>query len=143
MLGSLGGLREAAYVNALMADVLIWAGRWSDAFRLLDETLRRSAHTGVMAFDARLRTSKAAALALDGEIASAEQEFERAIGIARGQLAKMFELQACSGLARLWLSQGRPKEARLLIEPIVAWFTEGLNLPDLQEARAIVAACGP
>ena len=39
VLVSLGWQREAAYVNGLMADVLAWAGRKSEAIKLLDETL--------------------------------------------------------------------------------------------------------
>jgi adenylate cyclase len=144
VLASLGGQREMAYANALMADVLIWAGRWSDAVSLLDETLRRSAATGVVAFDAKLLTSKAAALAkLDSEIAATEQQFEHAIDVARRQSARLFELQACSGLARLWLGQGWNKKARLVLEPVLARFTEAQNLPDFRAAREILDACGP
>lgn len=144
VLASLGGQREMAYVNALMADVLIEAGQWPDAIRLLDDALRRSAENGVVAFDAKLRTSKAAALAnLDSEIAAAEQQFECAIDVARSQ-ARLFELQACSGLARLWLlGQGRTQEAHLVLEPVLDQFTEVPLLPDFRKAREILAACGP
>jgi class 3 adenylate cyclase/tetratricopeptide (TPR) repeat protein len=141
---SLGGQRETAYVDGLMADVLAWAGRKSEAVRLLDETLRRSAETGVVAFDARIRCSKAVVLAAgsDAEIAAAEREFRRAIDIARNQSARLFELQACNGLARLWLKQDRSADARVLLEPVLDWFTEGPTLPDLREAREVLAGCG-
>ena len=62
-LHSLGSRRETAYVNGLMADVLAWAGRQSEAIRLLDETLLASARTGAAAFDARTGCRKAAMLA--------------------------------------------------------------------------------
>jgi len=143
MLTSLGGQREAAYVNGLMADVLVWAGRQSEAAGILDETLLRSAATGVVAFDAGLRSRKAAVLATgsDAEIAAAECEFRCAIDIARNQSARLFELQACNALARLWLKQDRTSEARALLEPVLDWFTEGRTLPDLREAHEILAAC--
>jgi predicted ATPase len=62
-----------------------------------------------------------------------------AIAIARNQSAKLFELQACSGLARLWLRRGRPTDVQVLLEPVHAWFTEGLTLPDLREAQDLLA----
>ena len=140
-LHSLGSRRETAYVNGLMADVLAWAGRQPEAIRLLDETLLASARTGAVAFDARIRCRKAAILATGSgtDVAAAEAEFRYAIDIAQSQSSKLFELQSCIGLARLWLRQGRPAEARGLLEPIHAWFTEGLTLPDLREAREVLA----
>jgi predicted ATPase len=145
VLVSLGGQRETAYVDGLMADVLAWTGRKSEVIRLLDETLLRSASTGVVAFDARIRCRKAMVLATgsDVEMAAAEQEFRRAIDIARQQSAKLFELQSCCGLARLWLRQGRPADVQGLLEPVLDWFTEGLTLPDLRDAREVLAECGP
>ena len=143
VLAALGWQREAAYVNGLMADVLAWAGRKSDAINLLDETLVTSARSGVVAFDARIRCRKAIVLATgpDADIAAAEQEFKYAIDIARNQSAKLFELQSCCGLARLWLRRGRAADAQILLEPVHAGFTEGLTLPDLREAQDLLAEC--
>ncbi len=140
-LHSLGSRRETAYVNGLMADVLAWSGRQPEAIRLLDETLLASARTGAVAFDAKIRCRKAAILATGSgaDVVAAEAEFRHAIDIAQGQSSKLFELQSCIGLARLWLHQGRPAQARSLLEPIHAWFTEGLTLPDLREAREVLA----
>jgi predicted ATPase len=140
-LHSLGSRRETAYVNGLMADALAWAGRQSEAMRLLDETLLVSARTGAAAFDARTRGRKATMLATGSgaDVAAAEAEFKYAIDIARNQSSRLFELQSCIGLARLWLRQGKPAEARGLLEPVHAWFTEGMTLPDLREAREVLA----
>jgi len=33
--------------------------------------------------------------------------------------------------------QGRRKEARTMLAQIYGWFTEGLELPDVEEARAL------
>jgi predicted ATPase len=38
----------------------------------------------------------------------------------------------------MWRDQGRPDEARELLEPIFGWFTEGFDLPDLTEAKALL-----
>lgn len=41
-------------------------------------------------------------------------------------------------LARLWQQQGKRTEAQELLAPIYAWFTEGFDTADLQEARALL-----
>ena len=110
----LGWQREAAYVNVLLADVLTLAGRWPEAMHLLDETLRTSARSGVAAFDACLHVRKAIVFQNMSDNAAAEHEFVRAVAVACTQSAKLLELQACNGLARLMLQQGRTAEARRL-----------------------------
>jgi predicted ATPase len=72
--------------------------------------------------------------------AAAEQSYREAIAVARGQQAKALELRAATGLARLWRDDGRPDEARDLLAPVYGWFTEGLDTPDLVEAKALLAS---
>ena len=69
---------------------------------------------------------------------AAEGHFAQAIEIARGQSAKLFELHAAVSLARLWSEQGRCAEAHELLAPKYEWFTEGFNLPNLKEAKALL-----
>ena len=57
--------------------------------------------------------------------------------MARSQEARALELRAATGLARLWHGQGRREEARDLLKPVYAWFTEGLDTADLIEAREL------
>jgi len=64
--------------------------------------------------------------------------FAEAIRIARGQSAKLFELRAAVCLARLWSEQGKRAEAGELLAPTYEWFTEGFNLRDLKEAKALL-----
>ena len=52
--------------------------------------------------------------------------------------AKMYELQAIMGLARLLASRGRRDEAHAMLAEIYNWFTEGFDLPDLNEAKALL-----
>ena len=40
-------------------------------------------------------------------------------------------------LARLWRSQGKPKQARDLLAPVYGWFTEGFDTLDLK-AKALL-----
>ena len=48
------------------------------------------------------------------------------------------ELQAATGLRRLWLQQGKPREARQLLAPVYGWCTEGFDTADLQEVKALL-----
>jgi tetratricopeptide (TPR) repeat protein len=62
----------------------------------------------------------------------------RAIEIARWQETKLLELRAASALARRWSAIGRAAEARVLLGTIYGSFSEGLDTPDLREARALL-----
>jgi predicted ATPase len=73
-----------------------------------------------------------------GAPAEAEACFCEALDIARRQKAKLWELRAATHLARLWQSQGKRHEAKELLAPIYAWFTEGFDTPPLEEARALL-----
>jgi predicted ATPase len=50
----------------------------------------------------------------------------------------MWELRAAMSFARLRRNHGRPVEARDLLAPVYEWFTEGLDTPDLKEAKALL-----
>ena len=66
----------------------------------------------------------------------------RALTIARHQQAKSLELRAAMSLARLLQRQGKGDAARELLASIYAWFTEGFDTADLQEARALLEEVG-
>lgn len=70
--------------------------------------------------------------------AEAKRCFEQAIGIARTQSAKWWELRASLSLARLYADRGRAAEARGQLQPVYDWFREGLSTPDLQAARSLI-----
>jgi predicted ATPase/DNA-binding winged helix-turn-helix (wHTH) protein/class 3 adenylate cyclase len=79
-------------------------------------------------------------LAQAGELAAAEKSFDRAIAVARRQEAKLHELRASVGLARLWRRRGDRRQALDLLAPIYGWFTEGFETPDLKGAKALLDA---
>jgi predicted ATPase len=58
--------------------------------------------------------------------------------IAQRQNARSLELRASTSLARLWRGQGKVQQARELLAPVYAWFTEGFGTRDLKEAKALV-----
>jgi DNA-binding winged helix-turn-helix (wHTH) protein/predicted ATPase len=68
----------------------------------------------------------------------AEECFRRAVAVARRQKAKLLELRAVMNLSRLWQGQGKQKKARQTLAGIYAWFTEGFDSVDVQEAKALL-----
>ena len=58
--------------------------------------------------------------------------------MARPQQAKSLELRAAMSRSRLWQQQGKRDAARQLLPEVYAWFSEGLDTVDLQEARALL-----
>ena len=72
------------------------------------------------------------------EPARAEANLREALVVARAQISHTLELRAGMSLARLWLGRGRTGEARDLLQPTVAWFTEGHDTADLREAIALL-----
>jgi predicted ATPase len=78
-------------------------------------------------------------MSLEPNAIKAQTHFERALGVARQQQAKSWELRASMSLARLWRDQGKVQQARELLAPVYGWFTKGFDTRDLKEAKALLA----
>jgi tetratricopeptide (TPR) repeat protein len=74
--------------------------------------------------------------------AEAEKCFLHALEIARRQNAKSLELRTALSLSRLWLQQGKKEKAQHLLTEIYGWFSEGFDIPELQEARTLLEELG-
>lgn len=61
-----------------------------------------------------------------------------AIRLAREQSAKLAELRATISLAQLVAKEGSRQRARSLLAEIYNWFTEGFDIVDLKEAKALL-----
>jgi predicted ATPase len=72
----------------------------------------------------------------------AEDCFLSALKSAQAQNAKFWELRAAHSLASLWSGEGRDTEARKLLAPIYGEFTDGIDLPDLDDARRLLESFG-
>jgi hypothetical protein len=70
--------------------------------------------------------------------AAAEKYFLQALDWARRQETLSWELRAATSLARLQHQQGRSGDARGLLAPVYARFTEGFGTADLRAAKALL-----
>jgi predicted ATPase len=130
------------YLIALAASAHEIAGQIEEAATQLEDALQIVEKTGERWFAAELNRLKCQLLLRQGHPAATEEQYRKALSIARAQEAKMWELRAAAGLARLWHEQDRRAEARDLLAPIYGWFTEGFDTPDLKEAKALLDELG-
>jgi predicted ATPase len=134
----LAGMRDLAVIaslpfyQSLLADMPSVTAQRCIA---LDEALELSGRTADIWFTAELHRRRSALLA---DPALAETELQRALAIARGQSAKLFELRAATGLARLWAAQQNRDAARDLLVSVHGWFKEGRHRPDLSDAKRLL-----
>jgi len=115
-------------------------GQFDEARRCIDEAMTTVEITGERWCEAEVNrmAGEIALLSSDPGAAKAQAYFERAITIARKQQARSWELRGAMSMARLWRDQGKPKQARELLAPVYAWFTEGFETRDLKKAKALL-----
>jgi class 3 adenylate cyclase/predicted ATPase len=130
------------YHIALLAGACEIAGQSEEAWTLLEDALGIVDRTGERWFAAELYRRKGELLLRKGHAASVEELYRKALGIAKEQEAKLWELRASVSLARLLRDHGRLAEARDLLAPVYGWFTEGGDTPDLKEAKTLVDEIG-
>jgi tetratricopeptide (TPR) repeat protein len=123
-------------MESWLADVHAKAGENETALSIVERALSNIGDVTGRAWEAELHRQRAQILfVLDpSKVREAESHLEKAIEVARGQSAKSLELRAATSLAELWRTQGRPNEARALLEPIYGWFHEGAETADLRRA---------
>ena len=135
-----GSRHDTPVYLALLAEALALAGKIEEGLAVLDDALAQAAVSGERGWDAeihRLRGELTAWLPYP-DPAKAEGSFRTALAIAREQGTRGYELRAATSLARLWREQGRRTEARELLAPLYASFTEGFDTQDLKEAQRLL-----
>jgi len=130
---------------ALLAEASSAAGQPEAGLAVLDEACTLMATTEARWWEAELsRLQGVLLLQLPSPaVSQAKACFHHAIEVARRQQAKALELRAALSLSRLWQQQGQREAARNLLAPLYAWFTEGLDTPDLREAKTLLATLEP
>jgi len=122
------------------------AGEVSQGLATAEEALARCEAREERWYVAELWRIKGELLLHPGEhhsATAAEQAFNAAFDVARGQGALFWELRTAISLARLRMSQSRPADARHVLESVCGKFSEGFEIADLRRARAMMAQLLP
>jgi len=132
------------FLLGCLADVHAQAGDTAEALATLDEA--EGAVPGEELWRADTLRRRAELLARAGaDTATVEATFRDALTVARRQGAKAYELRAGTSYALFLRAHGRAAEARELLAPLYASFTEGFDTRDLIEAKALLEelTCAP
>ena len=131
------------YYLSILGEALTQAGRFEEAHRAFAEAFALVGRNDERFQEAELhRLHGELHLAEANDQAAATACFHRALGIARQQGSRAWELRATASLARLWHRQGRGHEAYALLTPVLGGFSEGLTTPDLVDASVLLKELG-
>jgi class 3 adenylate cyclase/tetratricopeptide (TPR) repeat protein len=133
--GAVGGT-SAALVWLARAYAIL--GRPVDGLNCLAEAAQIIKKKDERNPEAELHSVRGDLLSATGDPSAAERSYLQAIAVAKLQSAKPLELRASISLARLCCKQDKRGQARDLLAPIYAWFTEGFDTPILKEAKALL-----
>ena len=154
---------QRGYFLALLAEALGKARQAEEGLRILEEALLLAHPSGDRWYLAELYRVKGELLLMQATgggrsraaaggnspvepessdesaaIVRAEGCFQQSIKIARRQNANSWELRAATSLARLYQNQGKHEQARNLLAPVFARFSEGFDTADLRDAKALL-----
>jgi adenylate cyclase len=131
------------YYLVLLAGALLRASQLERAQDALDEADRLAQATGQHAYGAEHARLQAEVFGASGKIDDAERSYHQALAISRDQGARWLELRATRGYAHRLVERGRSAEAHDLLNPMVAWFTEGRDTMDFLYAEALLKTLEP
>lgn len=129
---STGTSMRRPYFLALLADAHLHANHTNEGLSIIAEAedlIESSGETRWQAETVRLRGALMERAGADKK--DVEGIYQRAIEIARLQEAEWLHVRAANSLGQLWHENGQVVEARELLRPLYAWFTEGFDTPDL------------
>ena len=130
------------YYFGLLAGAHGRIGQTSEGLTLLSDALEVIERTDERWFEAELYRLRGELLRAKGDREGAELWLSRSLAKAQAQNAKLWELRACRSIASLRGDQGKRTEGRKLLAAAFGSFTEGLDTPDLQEAKALLVELG-
>jgi len=136
------------YELLVFAEALLKADQPDRAHQVVQEALDCIMTSPNRLFEAEALRLLGVCLATQGgeRIAQAEARLLQAIETSDRQGALFFKLRAATSLGRVWRNQNRRREAHDLLSQVYDRFTEGLDTPDMKDARALLddlEAAGP
>ena len=132
------GMRRP-YFLALLADALLGDGQTEEGLTIIAEAEALIERTGETRWHAETLRLKGALMDRAGAATQdIEVTYQRAMEIAHAQEARCLQLRAATSLGQLWHGRGKASQARQLLDPLYAWFSEGFDTPDVRRARALL-----
>ncbi|MGA7328644.1 MAG: hypothetical protein WBX25_30175 [Rhodomicrobium sp.] len=134
------GLQDTSFLGEF-AKGLGRAGKISEGLDAINEALDLSEKTEERWYTAELLGIKGDLLLLqgkDGTVAQAEDQFERALNLARSQGALSFELRSAMRLFGLKRKQNGGDDASALLKSVYDRFSEGFGTADLKKTKALL-----
>jgi predicted ATPase len=131
---------DRPYFLSLLAEASAAGGDLDEGLAMLAEALDLAHRYRDVYWEPEIHRLKGQLLLQRSGEATAEAEvcYRQAMDIARHQAARSLELRAAMSLARLWTAHGEREQARSLLAEVYAKFTEGLETPDLVNARSLL-----
>jgi predicted ATPase len=131
---------QSSFNLSCLADAYARAGNYERAIDFADQAIQEIERTGERWWDAEAQRIKGKMLlaANPADARRAEDCFRAALKAAQSQNARFWELRAAHSLTSLWSREGRDAEARKLLAPIYGEFTNGIDLPDLDDTRQLL-----
>jgi predicted ATPase len=139
---ALGNKSSAPSFYGLLAELEAMRPDLDRALTTIDAGLAMAEETGEHYTDPYLHRLRGEFLLMRCPSASApaEEAFQIAIAIAKGQGARGYTLLASHSLAKLYQSTGRPDEAQAILAPALEGFSPTRAMPEIAEAQALLAS---
>ena len=119
-----------------LAQVQYDSGKVDEALKTVNQGLDLCQSLGERHWQAELYRLKG--LFLIDQQEEVEGHFQQSLTIAQKQKAKLWELRTTISLCRLWQQQNKHAQALDPLTKIHKWFSEGFEIPDLVEAKALL-----
>ncbi|NNF78138.1 MAG: hypothetical protein HKN05_08930, partial [Rhizobiales bacterium] len=126
------------HTMCMVAEGFFAQGKLDQALALLNQAKQRTTDNEELWFQAEVHRLIGEVTAAQSDEAEAEKSLLHALELAGEQKGALWELRAALSLAKVWDGQGRSSEAKKLLTPICARFSQGLNTADVKQAKALL-----
>jgi len=135
-----GAELSLTHYHTVLAEAYMAGDRIDDAQQTVEDGLKLVERSHERFHESNLHRLKGELLlmTLADSRAEAIAEFEKAVEIARQQNARSWELRAAINLAQIRQADGQKSQAFDVLNTAFKKFTEGLDTPDLIEARTLL-----
>jgi predicted ATPase len=137
---ALGNKSAAPSFHGLLAELEAMRPDLDGALTAIDQGLAMAEETGAHYTDPYLYRLRGEFLAMrrPADPVPADEAFQTAIAIAKGQGARGYALLASLALAKLYQSTGRRDDAQAILTPALEGFSPTPEMPEIAEARALL-----